>query len=83
MPLYTYKCNKCNKTFEAMLKIMDMDLPLNNPCPECMQSGGVEKVILAPNVVDAYHLGRIKNGAFQERLKQIKYGSGRKNNIEI
>jgi putative FmdB family regulatory protein len=40
MPLYEYKCNKCDKTFEVLQKIND------DPVAECVHCrGGVEKLI--------------------------------------
>ncbi len=45
MPIYEYKCTKCNKTFEMLQKATD--LPLKK-CPEC---GGKLKKIISPPAI--------------------------------
>ncbi|MFW6129488.1 MAG: FmdB family zinc ribbon protein [Candidatus Aminicenantaceae bacterium] len=45
MPIYEYKCPKCNKTFEMLQKAND--LPLKK-CPEC---GGKLKKIISPPAI--------------------------------
>lgn len=33
MPLYKFRCDKCNKIFEGMQKLKDFDKPVK--CPIC------------------------------------------------
>ncbi|MCL2760683.1 MAG: zinc ribbon domain-containing protein [Desulfuromonadales bacterium] len=40
MPLYEYKCNKCNRQFEIRQKFSDLPVTI---CPEC--GGEVKKLI--------------------------------------
>lgn len=47
MPLYEYKCEACEETFEIMQKISEAPL---NKCPKC--SGQLTKLISSP----AFHL---------------------------
>ncbi len=47
MPIYEYKCNQCNKEFEAIQKFSDEPL---TECPDC--KGSVEKQISQ----SAFHL---------------------------
>jgi|688.fasta_scaffold604681_2 putative FmdB family regulatory protein len=35
MPNYAYKCEKCEHSFDEMLKYEDRDLPTTKPCPSC------------------------------------------------
>ena len=35
MPIYEYKCNECEHTFDDYLNVSDRDKPLKQPCPEC------------------------------------------------
>ncbi|MFC2163672.1 FmdB family zinc ribbon protein [Acidobacteriota bacterium] len=43
MPLYEYKCDKCNAKFEVIQKLADAPM---KKCPQC--GGSVKKVISAP-----------------------------------
>jgi len=43
MPLYEYKCSKCDKTFEAMQKFSDPPLTKHEGC-----GGRVKKLLSAP-----------------------------------
>ena len=45
MPLYEYKCKKCQHRFEKIQKFSD---PLVKKCPDC--GGSVEQVLSAPAV---------------------------------
>jgi putative FmdB family regulatory protein len=62
MPLYEYKCSKCDRTFEKMQKFSDPPLTSCN----CGENGAVQRLISPP----AFHLkggGWYKDG----------YGSGK------
>jgi len=81
MPTYAYQCKNCENYFEEILKIADRDEPVKLPCPQCngevyrtMETGGL--------VSDSKSIHRRAGSEFNDRLKQIKKGSGRKNSIK-
>ncbi|MDL2271742.1 zinc ribbon domain-containing protein [Desulfovibrio sp. OttesenSCG-928-I05] len=41
MPIYEYRCAKCNKVFEEWHRHIDDDL--SHPCPECQ--GNAERIV--------------------------------------
>lgn len=45
MPLYDYKCSKCEHTFERLQKIATFDAPCNDPCPSCNAPNTVQRHI--------------------------------------
>lgn len=47
MPTYNYKCSNCNHEFEKFLKISEMNIPLEQPCPECNTENFISKIISA------------------------------------
>ena len=78
MPTYDYKCNKCEHTFDKMMKIAEMHLPTEEPCPSCQEQGTVIKTIAgAPPLGDPVRLGlkKIDNG-FKEVLQRIHAANG-------
>ena len=44
MPLYEYRCSKCNRVFEALQKFSDAPLEVHEDC-----GGPVERLISAPS----------------------------------
>jgi putative FmdB family regulatory protein len=44
MPLYEYRCSKCNRVFEVLQKFSDAPLELHEDC-----GGPVERLISAPS----------------------------------
>ena len=46
MPVYTYKCEECNKKFEVRQSMTDPEIEI---CPEC--GGKVHKVISQAGVI--------------------------------
>ena len=46
MPIYDFKCEKCEHQFSEMKTIANRDEPLGEPCPECSESGCVVKEYL-------------------------------------
>ena len=44
MPLYEYKCNKCNEVFEVLQRFSDAPVRLHEVC-----GGKVERLLTAPN----------------------------------
>lgn len=81
MPTYEYFCSNCGAEFERLLKIAEMHLPTEEPCPGCQAQGSVQKTIAgAPSLGDPVRLGvrRIDNG-FKEVLQKIHERSPRSN----
>lgn len=77
MPLYSYKCNKCETEFEQVLKIAEMHLPTTKPCPKCNTEGSVLKTITgAPSLGDPVRLGlrKVDNG-FKEVMQKIHHNN--------
>jgi hypothetical protein len=46
MPFYDYRCEKCEHTWEEMLKIKDHKKPEKKPCPKCGEKS-VKQIILS------------------------------------
>lgn len=47
MPTYTYQCKKCEYAFEEQLKMAEMYVPTENPCPSCGEGNSVIKTIVS------------------------------------
>lgn len=47
MPIYEYRCDKCNLSFEKLQNIRHRKTPA---CPKCKKEDKVERKITAPNV---------------------------------
>ena len=43
MPMYDYRCDKCNKLWEENLSMSNSNKPCENPCPYCQAEGFVKK----------------------------------------
>ena len=69
MPIYDYKCSKCEHQFEVIQKFSDKPIKI---CPECNQ-GSVQKLVSAPSF-------RLKGGGWYET--DFKTGS-KKNIVDI
>lgn len=60
----------------------DRDEPLKQPCKEC--GGEIYKTLETAGMVsDSKSAMRRAGSEWQDRLKQIKKGSGRNNNIKV
>ncbi len=84
MPTYAYRCKKCESVFEKFLSIASRKEPEQNPCPECNENDCVEQTLTAPPalVSDSIGIHRRAGNEFNDRMKQIKKGSGMKNTIK-
>lgn len=74
MPTYEFRCESCDQNFERFLKIVEMDIPLSNPCPEC-SSGPVKRVVSGATYafMSPESLGRKKApGDFRNWLSAVK-----------
>jgi len=72
--IYTYKCEKCEHRFERNIKMADMNVPLEEPCEECGESGHIKKTIESAQMwIDPERLGRIKPpDGFRELMRAKK-----------
>jgi putative FmdB family regulatory protein len=43
MPTYPFQCKACDHKFEKVILISKRDEPLAEPCPECGETGKVER----------------------------------------
>ena len=66
MPIYEYKCSKCEHQFEIIQRISDIPIEV---CPECNQPS-VNKLVSAPSF-------RLKGGGWYE----TDFKTGSKKNI--
>lgn len=64
MPIYEYRCEKCDETFEVMQKMSD---PTPDPCPKCGAPKSLERLISRSSF-------RLKGGGWYSDL----YGSTKK-----
>ena len=82
MPTYAYQCKKCEHYFEEILKISERDEPVKLPCPECKDGEVYRTLETAGFVSDSKTAMRRAGTEWNDRLKQIKKGSGRSNTIK-
>jgi|AntDeeMinimDraft_6_1070357.scaffolds.fasta_scaffold15349_2 putative FmdB family regulatory protein len=80
MPVYSYKCRKCENEFNGVYLIDDRKIPEENPCPECSAMEVYQKIgtpvigySIAPNMRTSDN--------FNSRLKEIKAKSGSGNTV--
>lgn len=57
MPNYNYCCEFCEHEFTENLKISERNEPLEKPCPECLKSNGVAKMVSSPAICDPILVG--------------------------
>lgn len=79
---YKYMCSKCEHVWEEKLPINDRNKPLDLPCPNCQEKGGITRVFEMPALVSTPPDILKKAGSgWNDVLKKIKKGSGSKNTI--
>jgi len=82
MPLYNYKCTKCDHTFEQVHKMDDRKIPENEPCPACGAEGSIRQQIGTPGFISDSKSPLTRAGSgWKDVLKRVKSGSGRVNSI--
>lgn len=71
--LYDYECTNCGKVWTKNISLARREEPINEPCPECNESGHIRQVILgAPSIGDGVRLGiRRPDGGMKEVLQKI------------
>ena len=48
MPIYEYRCESCEHSFELLSDVDKRDYPLKESCPECKCKGTIKKGISVP-----------------------------------
>jgi predicted nucleic acid-binding Zn ribbon protein len=81
---YVYSCLNCENRWEGRHPIDDRDKPLDLPCPECGESGKIKRVPTAVRVSYQGFQSPITRagGEWNDVLKSIKKGAGKKSTIE-
>ncbi len=84
MPTYAYRCNKCENVFERFLSLSRREEPLQEACPNCNEKNCVAQTLTKPPalVSDSRDIHSRAGSEFNNRLQQIKKGSGRRNTIK-
>ena len=80
MPIYDFKCEKCEHQFSEKKTIANRDVPLSEPCPECGLVGCVVKEYLgAPaQMLDTkYRVDSKHNmGGFRDAMERMSERPG-------
>lgn len=84
MPTYTYRCKKCENSFEKFLSISNRKEPEQEACPNCNEKDCVEQSLTEPPklVSDSKTAMRRAGSGWNDVLKGIKKASGRNNTIK-
>lgn len=72
MPRYDYRCYACRTVWEEDHSIADRDVPVSLPCPECKESGQVEKFLGGAPVWTREGYAKKVPSAFKDILKNMK-----------
>ena len=88
MPTYQYICSSCNFQWDAIHKISERDIPVNEDCPECKERCVSRQMLSAPSIGDPVRLGFTKpTGDVREVLQKISEktagGMGMRNNSNL
>jgi len=78
MPLYDYRCEKCNVIWEENLSVSNREAPCSEKCPHCKKKGGVKKHVGGfPSVgIDTTLTADKKTGGqWNEIMNRIKDGT--------
>lgn len=72
MPLYDYKCTKCEHSWDEIVLYKNRDKPCKKPCPECKEKS-VTRVVGAPIMSEPHKMGlKRPDGGFREVISKIK-----------
>ena len=82
MPTYSYKCKKCDDYFEKLVKMVDRDEAIKEPCSKC--AGEVYRTMETAGLIsDSMSITRRAGSEWADRLKYIKKSSGKVNTIKV
>ena len=87
MPLYTYKCKSCGKTFEQFNSIENRDAPTLEPCTCEKGAGQIIRCLPTPQTkidshVRLHKLANDKTPGFAARMQQIRRNAGRSTTMQ-
>ena len=73
MPFYDFKCDECSYTFEEFQTILNIDVPLEQPCPSCYKVGYISRLVYAAEICEPQRVGvrKVPSG-YKEVIKNIK-----------
>lgn len=71
MPLYSFKCSKCEYTFDQVLKMDNRKEPTLLPCDECGEEGSIYRTYEHGGFVDPGILKADKNMEKSGVLKEL------------
>lgn len=57
MPMYDYRCSKCEHQFEEFQKMKDRKKPLKRACPNCGEKKTLNFIIGTPAICDPIRVG--------------------------
>lgn len=82
--MYDYHCQACEHHWEEARMVSGRDVPLENPCPGCNESGQIKRVVGSPRI--SYNgaltvLQRAGSG-WNDVLNKVKKNSGKYAKIE-
>lgn len=84
MPLYSFKCEACGEEFDDVRTIDDRNKPLEEACPNCGESGRIQRQLSSARIVSGVGDFRRKvPDVFKDRLREIKKMSGKDNKIDV
>lgn len=75
MPLYSFRCHKCNHKFDVFNSMEDRHKPLNEPCINCGEDRSVYRVYNTQGFVDPGILKADKNmerSGVEKELNRLK-----------
>lgn len=72
MPIYSYKCEKCDHEFEKLLSISNLNKPNEEPCPVCSAEKSVIRTISLSTIVSGVSLSDKRPDGFRDVLKHIQ-----------
>jgi putative FmdB family regulatory protein len=80
VPIYEYGCSSCNNSFERLLKMSEMTVPLSQPCPMCESQGTLVQNATAASIGDPIKLGITRPDAgWGDVLSKVKAAHPRGN----
>ncbi len=77
MPLYDYRCKECGHEFSDMQTISNMNVPVENPCPECNEQS-IEKFLASAPILGYNKMpsNYKMSDNFRDRLKVMSENRG-------
>lgn len=78
MPLYEYHCT-CGHKFTENKRVSERNVPVDEPCPSCHQTGGMTRPIGNPSITyGGMSMSKVPDG-FKDKLREVKKMNPRSN----